>query len=226
VAEGLFVAGTDTGVGKTRAAQALIAAAVHKGKRAIGMKPIASGCRLSRDGLRSDDAQALIGVSNVDGDYIDINPYAFAPAVSPHLAARDAGVVIDLGRVRQCYGRLATRSDWIIVEGAGGWLTPISDDRTMADVATALRLPIVLVVGMRLGCLNHALLTHAAIDAIGLPFAGWIANRIDPHMERFEENLATLIRRLPGPLLAEFHHAPGEATESDMTQLATNLFRA
>jgi dethiobiotin synthetase len=208
VVSGWFVTGTDTGVGKTRAAQALLAASAHAGQRAVGMKPVASGCRATPDGLRSEDAEALIRASNVTATYADVNPYAFAPTISPHLAAREAGVTIQLDVIRKCFMRLADQADYVVVEGAGGWFVPLNDEHAMADVARVLGLSIVLVVGMRLGCLNHALLTQAAIEKSGLAFVGWIANRVDPAMERFDENLATLEKCLHAPLLTVFPHAP------------------
>ncbi len=203
---GWFVAGTDTGVGKTRAACALLAAAVQAGRRAVGMKPVASGCRATPVGLRSDDALALIEAANVVADYADVNPYTFEPAVAPHLAARDLGVIIRLDVIRASFAQLATRADYIVVEGAGGWMTPISEEHTMAAVASVLELPVVLVVGMRLGCLNQALLSQAAIEKSGLVFAGWIANLIDPAMQRVDDNVATLEKSLNAPLLAVFPH--------------------
>jgi dethiobiotin synthetase len=144
----------------------------------------------------------------VTATYADVNPYAFAPAISPHLAAREAGVTIQLDVIRECFARLADQADYVVVEGAGGWFAPLNDEHAMADVARVLGLPLVLVVGMRLGCLNHALLTQAAIEKSGLAFVGWIANRVDPAMERFDENLATLKKCLHAPLLTVFPHAP------------------
>lgn len=204
---GWFVTGTDTGVGKTRAARALLTAAARGGRHAVGMKPIASGCRPAPEGLRSEDAETLMQAANVAAAYADVNPYAFAPAVSPHLAARAAGVTIRLDVIRECFVRLAGLAEYVVAEGAGGWYTPVGDEHTMADVARTLELPVVLVVGMRLGCLNHALLTQAAIERSDLSFAGWIANCLDPTMERFEENLATLESRLRAPLLTVLPYA-------------------
>jgi dethiobiotin synthetase len=223
VPEGFFIAGTDTGVGKTLATQAILVALAARGVRAAGMKPVASGCRHTAAGLRSDDAEALIAAANVAAPYADVNPYAFAPAVSPQLAARADGAEIQLESIAQAYARLATRVDWIVVEGAGGWFTPITAQHTMADVAVALGLPVVLVVGMRLGCLNHALLTRHAIAHSGLALAGWIANRLDPDMEQFDENLATLAQRLGAAPLAVFPRAAETPSAAFVQQLARSL---
>lgn len=206
---GVFVTGTDTGVGKTLAAQIFLAAAAAGGRRVAGMKPVASGCRASAIGLRSDDAEALIEYANVAAAYHDVNPCAFEPAIAPHLAARAVGADIELARIQESFSRLAAAADYVVVEGVGGWLTPINERETMADVAAALALPVVLVVGMRLGCINHALLTRAAIAQYGMRFAGWIGNCIDPGMERLDDNLAALARRLGLPLARLSHAAPG-----------------
>ena len=221
--DGYFIAGTDTGVGKTLAAQALLTALVGRGRRVAGMKPVASGCRLTAAGLRSEDAEALIAAANVTAPYAEVNPYAFAPAVAPHLAARVGGAEIRLEPIVQAYARLADCADCIVVEGAGGWLTPISETLTMADVAAALGLPVVLVVGLRLGCLNHALLTQRAIAQCGLPLAGWVANSIESEMERRDENLATLTRRLGAAPLAVFPRSAQPNSTPFVQQLARML---
>ncbi len=220
---GWFITGTDTGTGKTYVARALLAAAVAAGQRAIGMKPVACGCHTTPDGLRHEDAEVLMRTANVAAPYSDINPYTFAPAISPHLAAREAGVVIDLQEIRARFARLARLADYMVVEGAGGWLVPVSERLTMVDVARALELPVVLVVGMRLGCLNHALLTHAAIEQSGLALAGWIANCVDPAMERLDENLATLALRLNAAPLAVIPYTTG-AMALSVTQRLANAF--
>lgn len=219
----LFVAGTDTGVGKTVVGAQLLRSARARGRRVAVMKPIASGASRTKYGWRNDDAAALIEAAGGDAknaaDYSRVNPYCFEPAISPHLAARDAGVVIDIDSLVTGAQTLAHGRDITIVEGAGGWLAPIDDDRTMADLAIALRYPVLLVVGLRLGCLNHAVLTHRAISAAGLPFAGWVANAIDPTFARQEDNVRTLTRRLGAPPLARFEFAAAgawpEATEPD-----------
>ena len=174
-----FVTGTDTGVGKTLVSAALLTALARTGQRVIGMKPVASGCDATPHGLRSADAEALRVAGNVAADYADVNPYALAAPTAPHLAAAAAGVQIDIAVIRAHYARLAACADAVVVEGIGGWLVPINHNQTMADVASALALPVILVVGMRLGCLSHALLTQQAIAASGCRLVAWVANSVD-----------------------------------------------
>ena len=205
---GWFITGTDTGVGKTRIARMLLEALARADQRAVGMKPVASGCRETAAGLRSEDAEQLLAASGVPVDYADVNPYAFAPACAPHLAAREGGVEIRLEKILACFRRLERNAPRVVVEGVGGWMVPLGARLTMADVARALGLPAILVVGMRLGCLNHALLTAAAIRHAGVPLAGWIANRIDPAMTRAHENIAALAERIEAPMLAALPYRP------------------
>lgn len=218
----LFVTGTDTGVGKTRMAAALCAAFVVAGKRVAGMKPVASGCDWTPEGLRNADALALGAAMNVRAGYDEINPYAFAPAIAPHIAAAEAHRTIDFEHLDRCYERLSLQSEVTIVEGAGGWLAPLDDRRTFADLAARWQLDIILVVGMRLGCLNHALLTVESIHRRGLKLAGWIANGIDPGFERPEENLRTLRGAITAPCLGTFPYAP----DAGMDDVSNKLARA
>ncbi len=202
-----FVVGTDTGVGKTTISSALLQHFVNKGASAVGMKPIASGCERSEHGiwkgqLVNDDVVALYEAGNVAAPLELINPYHFAPAIAPHIAAEEASVEIDLGLIVRAYSTLAETAEVVVVEGAGGFLVPVNKQLTMADLAVKLNLPVILVVGMRLGCINHALLTVEAIKARGLKLAGWVANRIDPDMSMFEENLASLQQRIDVPCLS------------------------
>lgn len=197
-ARGLFVTGTDTGVGKTRVAVALVRMLRAQGLRVAAMKPVAAG---AEPGELNEDVVALRAAANVDADLRDVNPYAFAPAIAPHIAAAEAGVRIELGVIAAAYARLAARADVVVVEGAGGWRVPLNDSEDMADLAQRLGLPVVLVVGLRLGCLSHALLTAESIAARRLPWAGWVGNHIDPEMARQAANLAALRARLPGPCL-------------------------
>lgn len=197
---GFFVTGTDTGIGKTVCSAALARALARRGLRVAVMKPVASGALRTAQGLRSADALALIAEATVAAPYETVNPYCFEPPISPHLAAAEAGARIDLQRIGESYAALAAASDCVIVEGAGGWLAPIAAGLGMADIALALALPVILVVGMRLGCLNHALLSHEAICARAAKFAGWVANGVDPAMDRAAENHATLCARLGEPL--------------------------
>jgi dethiobiotin synthetase len=197
MAQDYFVTGTDTGVGKTTISCTLLRVFAAQGKKVVGMKPVVAG---SENG-RWHDVEQLIAASNIRAARQHINPYAFDPPVSPHIAAQQAGVEIDLTVIQRAYQALSRQADIVIVEGAGGFLVPLNAQQTGADLARALNLPVILVVGMRLGCLNHALLTAQAIRVAGLPLAGWIANCIDPQMLVLEENISTLEQRLDGPLL-------------------------
>jgi dethiobiotin synthetase len=199
---GFFITGTDTAVGKTLVAAALVRALAAQGLRVAVMKPVASGSDPTPAGPRNADALALMAAANVAAPYEVVNPYCFLPPISPHIAAREAGVAIDLALLRSRFDSLAAVSDCVVVEGAGGWLAPIGESAAMADLAAALRLPVLLVIGLRLGCLNHALLTRESLASRGAAFAGWIANAVDVHFERAEENLATLTARLGEPPLA------------------------
>jgi dethiobiotin synthetase len=206
--KGFFIAGTDTGVGKTLVSTGLIRTFVGRGLRVAGMKPIAAGADATPAGLRNEDALALRAAGNVDVEYALTNPYCFPAPVSPHIAAREAGVRVDIGKIADSFAQLAQLADWVIVEGAGGWLAPIDDQSTMADIAKALGLPVILVVGLRLGCLSHASLTARAIKADGLKCSAWIGSSIDPHFARAEENIATLKHRLGQPAAAIIPFSP------------------
>lgn len=198
---GLFVTGTDTGVGKTFASCALLAALRSRGLRASGMKPVASGSEKTPDGLRNDDALALIAASDPAPAYADCNPFAYLPAIAPHVAARLAQRAVSLDAIVAAHARIAAQCDRVVVEGAGGWLAPLSDTLAQADLARALELPVVLVVGVRLGAINHALLSARAIRGDGCALAGWIANRIDPDMPFADDTIATIAARIDAPLL-------------------------
>lgn len=206
MARGFFVTGTDTGVGKTWASVALLRQFARQGLRAAGMKPVAAGCELRGGHLINEDVAALRAAANVDAPLDLVNPYAFAPAIAPHIAARQAGVNIDLAHIGARFDALAALADVVVVEGAGGLLVPLNETETMAELAMRLRVPLILVVGMRLGCINHALLTVEAIQRRGLALAGWVANRIDPRMASFDANLSSLLQRIPAPLLAVIPH--------------------
>lgn len=199
--KGYFITGTDTDVGKTVISTALAYKLKHQGYKVGVMKPVAAGCSMTSDGLRNSDAAQLQLQSNVQLSYQTINPYPFAPAIAPHIAADDEGVRVDLETIHQHYQQIAAQSDCVIVEGAGGWQVPLNDFQTIADLAKRLHLPVILVVGMRLGCISHALLTVESINRNSLPLAGWIANQIQPQMNRLEENIAALQQRIEAPLL-------------------------
>jgi dethiobiotin synthetase len=201
-ARGFFITGTDTGVGKTLVAVALTRALVARGQRTAVMKPVAAGGVRTPAGLFNDDALELLAASNVPAPYEDVNPWMLSLPASPHLAARADGVAIGHARIAAAFARLGAAADLVIVEGAGGWLAPISATETMADIAENLALPVVLVVGMRLGCLNHALLTREALRSRGMVFAGWIANRLASEMPLASANIDTLSDRFGVPPLA------------------------
>lgn len=202
MADSYFITGTDTNVGKTYIASALLKHFSTNGLSTVGMKPIASGCELNNAGeLINEDVIALMESGTVDASLNVVNPYRFVPAIAPHIAAAQAGITIEVAAIQDAYHQLSTVADVVIVEGAGGFIVPINSNQTLADVAQALALPIILVVGMRLGCINHALLTVAAIEARGLKLAGWVANEIQPEMPMFEENLGSLQQRIQAPCL-------------------------
>lgn len=198
----VFVTGTDTEIGKTLVCVQLIRALVGRGHRVAGMKPVASGCVRTPSGLRSEDALKLIAAANVDVRYEEVNPYAFEPPIAPHIASREAGVRIELPQITSAFQGLRARTDWVVVEGVGGWLVPLSGDRTVADLAAALDIPVVLVVGIRLGCINHALLSARAIRGGGAVLRAWVANRCVPAAERATENIGTLDAMIGVPCLA------------------------
>jgi len=199
---GIFITGTDTDVGKTIVAAALLRALVGAGYRAIGMKPVAAGTAVGE--TTPADVRALIAAGNVTAPLSDVNPFAFALPIAPELAARASGATIDLDRIVAAYSRLGAVAEAVVVEGAGGALVPLSPSADMLDIPVRLALPVLLVVGIRLGCLNHALLSAHAIAARGLRLAGWVANRIDPQMMASDANVATLVDRLPAPRCADF----------------------
>jgi dethiobiotin synthetase len=198
---GFFVTGTDTGIGKTLASCTLLHALRARGLRAVGMKPLASGCESMPDGLRNEDALALQAASDPRPCYDDVNPYALPWPLAPGLAARDAGIEVALAPILAAHARLAAQADVVVVEGVGGWAAPLSATLDQADLVRALDLPVVLVVGLRLGCLNHAYLSARAIQADGCRLAGWIGTGIDPEMERIDDNRILLAARLPAPCL-------------------------
>jgi dethiobiotin synthetase len=200
---GIFVTGTDTGVGKTVVASALVRHAAGSGRRVVGLKPVASGAERTPDGLRNEDALALAAESSVQLPYALTNPLCFAPAIAPHIAAAEAGVAITVPDLAAWYARATTQADLAIVEGAGGWRVPLHPDGFLSDLPEELGLDVLLVVGLRLGCLNHARLTLEAVERSGrCRYLGWIGNHVDPTFARPCENLATLARLLGGPSLA------------------------
>jgi dethiobiotin synthetase len=201
VSRGWYVTGTDTGIGKTLSSCTLLHALRARGLRAVGMKPLASGCDITPEGLRNDDALALRDASDPRPTYEDINPFALPAPLAPEIAAREAGVEVTLAPILAAHARLAAMADAVVVEGVGGWMAPLATGLMQADLVRALELPVVLVVGLRLGCLNHAYLGARAIQADGCRLLGWIGSGVDPDMLRIDENRALLAARLPAPCL-------------------------
>lgn len=201
MAQALFVTGTDTEIGKTLAAAGLMHAYRRAGFSVVGMKPVAAGCYPSPNGLKNEDVEALREAASVAAPIDEVNPYLFADPIAPHIAAAREGRPIDLDLIKTRFDALSKRADAVVVEGAGGFLVPLGSSKDFGDLAKLLGLPIVLTVGMRLGCINHALLTQEAILSRGLRLAGWVANEIDQQMLAAEENLLTLKQRIRAPLL-------------------------
>jgi dethiobiotin synthetase len=196
-----FVTGTDTEVGKTAISCALLQAAASQGLSTAAVKPVAAGCDAQG---HNEDALQLLESMTLDLDYVQVNPVALAPAIAPHIAAAEAGKNIQASRLAGlCRGVMMSGADFVLIEGAGGWRVPISPRETLADLAKELQVGVILVVAMRLGCINHALLTAEAVRRDGLPLAGWVANQPDERMNCYTENLDTLQRLLPAPLLGE-----------------------
>ncbi len=193
-----FVTGTDTGVGKTLICCALLHAFAAQGQRVVGMKPVAAGCD---DDELNEDVKKLRAASNILATYGQINPYSFIHPVAPHIAARNAGVRIDFPRILTSYNELTSQADVVVVEGIGGFKVPLNERQDSAELAQQLDLPVILVVGMRLGCINHALLTASAIEAYSLKLAGWVANVLDADMLALRDNITALEQRLAAPLL-------------------------
>lgn len=200
-----FVTGTDTGVGKTLVSCALLHAFSAQGLRVVGMKPVAAGCD---DDDHNEDAKQLRAASNVLASYGQINPYNFHHPIAPHIAAKNVGVHIDFARILISFRELLSQADMVIVEGIGGFKVPLNEKQDSAELAQQLELPVILVVGMRLGCLNHALLTADAIAACGLKLAGWVANVLDEGMPSLRDNIAALEQRLSAPLLGVIEYQP------------------
>lgn len=199
-----FIAGTDTDVGKTRVAASLLEAAKQLGLSTIAMKPVAAGCEQTPDGLRNSDALILQRQMSVELPYEQLNPVALEPPIAPHIAAGQVGRRLVVSQLSgYCRGVMMQTADLMLIEGAGGWRVPLNRVETLAGLAKELELPVILVVGMKLGCINHALLTAEAIARDGLPLVGWVANRIDPDMHCYEDNAQTLRELLPAPCLGE-----------------------
>ncbi len=220
--KGYFITGTDTGVGKTHFSVALVHALRSQGKTVAVMKPVASGGNYDSGELRNDDAQQLLDACGLDIPYDLVNPYVFEAAVAPHIAAQENNIEISLPYIADAYQQLSAKADVVVVEGAGGWQVPLAAGTeklqrySMADLAQQLKLPVIMVVGMRLGCLNHALLTAQAIKESRLKFYGWVANTLEDEMLRYSENIVTLKTFIREPLIAEI---PFNASPEFISQL-------
>jgi len=198
---GYFITGTDTGVGKTTVTLGLMQLLQDRGERVAGMKPVAAGCTPTAQGLRNDDAVRLQRQAEIGLDYAAVNPVALEPALAPHIAAAAAGTRIELAELEQAYAALCIEADRVCVEGIGGWLVPLNEQETVADLVVRLGLDVILVVGIRLGCLNHALLTGRAIEASGLRLAGWVANCLPPPPDSRGNIISALESMIYAPLL-------------------------
>jgi len=227
VTQTFFIAGTDTEVGKTFVTTALLASAANRGLKTAAVKPVASGCAQTEDGLRNDDALQLQAAMTLDLPYQQVNPIALEPAIAPHIAAAEAGRRLDPGRlVGVCRGVMSAGADLVLIEGAGGWRTPLGPRAFLSQLPLALEIPVILVVGMRLGCINHALLTAEAIRRDGLALAGWVANfPAAESMARADENLATLQAILPAPLLGVLPFSEGGDYRSAAEYLNLDLLQ-
>ncbi|MCJ8170343.1 dethiobiotin synthase [Atopomonas sediminilitoris] len=215
-----FITGTDTEIGKTTIAAGLLCAARQQGVTTAAGKPVASGCTQTGEGLRNDDALALQAQCEPALAYEQINPFAFAPAIAPHIAAREVGVTLtSAGLAAALAPVLGCGAAFTVIEGAGGWRVPLHDGETLADLAKVLNVPVILVVGVRLGCINHALLTAEAIQRDGLTLAGWVANIVEPNTSRLDDNLATLEQSLPAPCLGRVPYL----SDASAAQVAAHL---
>lgn len=218
-AQGFFVTGTDTEVGKTWATLALMGAWKKQGKRVAGMKPVASGCKEGAGGLRNEDALLIQSLCSERFPYDWINPCAYSPPIAPHIAAEQCGRPVDVEAIKSAYEFLRQRSEVVVVEGIGGWRVPLGDKTSLIDIVQSLNLPVLLVVGLRLGCINHALLTVESVDINGCRLAGWIACPVDEHYSTTDETITALKQRLTSPFLGILPRLP----EPDVSRLSEGV---
>ncbi len=219
MAKGLFITGTDTGCGKTEITLALMHVLQSRGLKVVGMKPVASGAEPGPEGLRNEDAVRIQAAGSVDAPYELINPFAYEPPIAPHIAAREAGRPVERGKLLDCYNKLGELADLVIVEGVGGWRVPLGEDLQVPDLPTLFDIPTLLVVGMRLGCLNHALLSADSI-ANSVRLIGWVANQVEPDMARLQENLECLDSAITSQRLGLCPYIQGQ---TDIAALAAGL---
>ena len=215
-----FITGTSTGVGKTRVASGILAGVSRLGFSTVGFKPVAAGCERTIDGLQNDDAQTLLSQTSLPLSYEQINPIALEPAIAPHIAAKELGQRLSADRLAGFYRGLMTNNpDFCVVEGAGGWRVPINNQENFSDFAKLIKLPVILVVGIDLGCINHAILTAEAIRKDNLVLAGWVANQIVPVMNRYKENVSTLQHWIASPMIAELAYNQNASPDETADQL-------
>ncbi|WP_087018689.1 dethiobiotin synthase [Thaumasiovibrio subtropicus] len=211
-----FVAGTDTEVGKTVCSRAIIQSAVAAGVQVAGFKPVASGSQITPVGTRNTDALYLQDASNVELTYEEVNPYTLVEASSPHLSARKEDIAIEFDVIDSAFAHLKSKSEMVLVEGAGGWRVPVTDEIYLSDWVQRQKLPVILVVGVKLGCMSHAVLTAEAIERDGLEVVGWVANRINPGLDNYADVIKWLEDKLPGQKLGEIPYMPG-ITKRDLS---------
>ena len=217
---GFFITGTDTEVGKSIVAAGVMALLKSKGLSVAGMKPVASGAQQTKEGLRNEDAELLLATATIKPDYELVNPYTFEPPIAPHIAAEQAGQTISLEKIKTGFSELSRQADCVVVEGVGGWQVPLNTEHTMADLAQQLHLPVILVVGLKLGCINHALLTAEKIITDGCELVGWVANQIDPDMQCVQENVQSIQQRISSDFLGFIPHKAGVKPD-DIAQFIT-----
>ena len=217
--KGIFITGTDTGVGKTWTTLAIMHALKSRGLCVAGMKPVASGAANIKNHLKNEDALMIQAECSTEQPYEQVNPYIFAEPIAPHIAAQNAGVKINLDPITRAYNNMVGRCDFVVVEGIGGWRVPLAEQLSTIDMVRALRLPVVLVIGLRLGCINHALLTAESIRADGVLLSGLVANGVDAEYTYREQTLQTLTRSINAPLLGVFPYMKPR----DTAALAGNL---
>lgn len=224
MSHGVFVTGTDTAVGKTFIAQIILHKLKENNISSVAMKPIACGAQQTPHGFQNDDACKLQQMASVSIPYDQVNPYVFEHAIAPHLAAQQVGTDINIDKIKAVYSEIQKRAEYIVVEGVGGWLVPINNTQLVADLAVELRLPVVLVVGMRLGCLNHAFLTVEGIQKRNIELVGWVANCVDKSFSLLEENTQALVSRINAPLLGVIAYDEDLSVEKAAQQLNTQAF--
>ena len=219
-----FITGTDTDAGKTVVTCGLLVAAKLQGFKTLGLKPVASGCVETSAGLRNDDAMKIIDTMTHSLAYEQVNPVAFVPAVAPHIAASETDCVITIEQLTDyCRSALMAPVNFALIEGAGGWRVPVNKRQVLSELPKVLGIPVILIVGMKLGCINHALLTVEAIMRDGLPLAGWVANQVNPDMARYKENMATLKTLITAPCLGEVPYMTKISSERVATYLDLRL---